>query len=183
MTVPDAKSDSLNLALKQLDHLCRVVMSTRLRALGIETSYPAAAALCLLEEMPGMSGAQLARWAQVTPQTMNQILTGLERDGLVRREADPVHGRILRAFLTARGLAENRRCEVVSDQLIEDMQAGMSARDRKDFQRLIGRCRDNLQQVAKDVKDVGEELSVVRKTVKTKAAANKTTKTVPKARR
>lgn len=170
MSASDSKSDNLNLALKQLDHLCHVVMGARLRALGIEISYPAAAALCLLEEMPGMSGAQLARWAQVTPQTMNQILTGLERDGLVRREADPEHGRILRAFLTAKGLAENRRCETVSDQLIEDMQSGMSARDRKDFLRLIGKCRDNLQQVAKDVKDVGEEMTVVRKTTEAKAA-------------
>lgn len=148
----DRKTDSLNLALKQLDHLCRIVMSCRLRTQGIATSYPAAAALGFLAEMPGLSGAQLARWAMVTPQTMNQILAGLERDGLVRREPDPEHGRILRTHLTARGEAEHRRCEAEGDALIEDMQAGMSRSDRREFLRLIRRCRDNLQLLARDEK-------------------------------
>lgn len=162
------KSDPLNLALKQLDHLCRIVMSSRLRAQGVETSYPAAAALAFLEETPGLSGAQLARWAMVTPQTMNQILAGLERDGLIRREPDPEHGRILRTFLTARGEAENQRCESLGDQLIEDMQAGMTRVDRGEFLRLIRRCRDNLQALAKDEKDGLESAAVPRKTAKKK---------------
>ncbi|KFN43823.1 MarR family winged helix-turn-helix transcriptional regulator [Arenimonas oryziterrae] len=177
MSQPAAKNDPLNLALKQLDHLCRIVMSSRLRADGIEISYPAAAALCFLEETPGLSGAQLARWAMVTPQTMNQILTGLERDGLLVREADPDHGRILRAFLTARGLAENRRCETVAEQLVEDMQNGMSRADRSEFLRLIHRCRDNMQQYAKLEKAAGEEELVLpnKKVVRKKAAAKKVT--------
>src|SRR4249919_2396743 len=160
MSPTRTQSDPLNLALKQLDHLCRIVMSSRLRADGIEISYPAAAALCFLEETPGLSGAQLARWAMVTPQTMNQILTGLERDGLLVREADPEHGRILRAFLTPLGLAENRRCEGASEQLIEDMQSGMSRADRSEFLRLIRRCRDNMQEFAKLEKTAGDDSDV-----------------------
>ena len=128
-------------------------MSSRLRSHGIATSYPAAAALGFLEEMPGLSGARLARLATVTPQTMNQILAGLERDGLVRRKPDPEHGRILRVFLTERGLAENRRCEALSDELIEEMQAGMTAIDRKAFLRLMRHCRGNMQLLARNERD------------------------------
>lgn len=167
------KSDPLNLALKQLDNLCRIVMSARLRAQGVETSYPAAAALAFLEETPGLSGAQLARWAMVTPQTMNQILAGLEREGLIRREPDPEHGRILRTFLTARGEAENRRCASLGDQLIEDMQAGMTRADRGEFLRLIRRCRDNLQALAKEEKAAEDSAMPVRRAAKKKATAKK----------
>lgn len=165
-----SKSDPLNLALGQLDHLCRIVMSSRLRADGVEISYPAASALCFLEETPGLSGAQLARWAMVTPQTMNQILTGLERDGLLVRQADPEHGRILRAFLTPKGLAENRRCETVAERMIEDMQAGMSRTDRGEFLRLILRCRDNMAEFAKREKAIGDEAAPAQKKKTAKAA-------------
>lgn len=171
MSQPASKSDPLNLALGQLDNLCRIVMSSRLRADGVEISYPAASALCFLEETPGLSGAQLARWAMVTPQTMNQILTGLERDGLLVRQSDPDHGRILRAFLTPKGLAANRRCETVAGGLIEDMQAGMSRADRSEFLRLILRCRDNMQDCAKREKAMGDDAASAPKRKPAKPAS------------
>jgi len=176
MSQLSSKSDPLNLALGQLDNLCRIVMSSRLRADGVEISYPAAAALCFLEETPGLSGAQLARWAMVTPQTMNQILTGLERDGLLVRKADPGPGRNLHAFPTARGLAENRRCETVAERLVEDMQTGMSKGDRAEFLRLILRCRDNMQEFAKRERAGDEPMAAAGKKaspVKKKAAPAK----------
>jgi DNA-binding MarR family transcriptional regulator len=176
MSQLSSTSNPLNLALGQLDNLCRIVMSSRLRADGVEISYPAASALCFLEETPGLSGAQLARWAMVTPQTMNQILTGLERDGLLVRQADPEHGRILRAFLTAKGLAENRRCETVAEGLVEDMQAGMSRTDRGDFLRLILRCRDNMAQFAKREKAIGDEGAPAPKKKAVKVAPRKVPK-------
>src|SRR5579884_698603 len=57
-------------------------------------------ALSVLSSRPKLSNAQLARRALVTPQAMIEILSKLESRGLVRREVDPAHGRILRAELT-----------------------------------------------------------------------------------
>lgn len=53
--------------------------------------------LSVLSTRPGLSNAQLARRALVTPQSMIEILSKLERRGLVRREVDPDHARILRS--------------------------------------------------------------------------------------
>src|ERR1700755_1621895 len=61
------------------------------------------AGLPALADEPGMSNADLARRAYVTPQTMNQVLRELERRGWVGRSPHHVDGRILQAELTADG--------------------------------------------------------------------------------
>ena len=59
--------------------------------------------LSVLDHRSGLSNAQLARRALVSPQSMNEVLLALERRGLVRRNAHPDHGRILQSRLTAKG--------------------------------------------------------------------------------
>src|SRR5690242_18518844 len=61
------------------------------------------AVLSVLARQPALSGADLARACNTTPQAMNGVLVTLERDGLVRREPHPTHGRILQVSLTAAG--------------------------------------------------------------------------------
>ena len=51
----------------------------------------------------GMSGAQLARLAGVTQQTMATVLSGLEAKQLITRQPSPVHAKVLIAALTAQG--------------------------------------------------------------------------------
>ena len=51
----------------------------------------------------GMSGAQLARSAGVTQQTMAAVLNGLEAKQLITRQPSPVHARVLIAALTEPG--------------------------------------------------------------------------------
>jgi len=64
-----------------------------LRGLGITT--PQYAALTFLDESPGLSSAQLARRAFVTPQTMNRMVANLEAAGLIARGPHPELGRVL----------------------------------------------------------------------------------------
>lgn len=75
----------------------------RLRLARWKLSVQEFTTLSVLASRPGLSNAQLARRSLVTPQSMIEILTKLEARGLVRREVDPSHGRILRAELTAAG--------------------------------------------------------------------------------
>lgn len=74
--------------------------------------------LNLLDAYPGASGAELARIAQLTPQTINLIVRKLESDGLLDRQEHETHGRVLRTRLSTRGLAALRRCKARS-KLIE----------------------------------------------------------------
>ena len=61
------------------------------------------AVVSVLARNPGMSGAELARACNTTPQAMNGVLATLERDGLVERRPHPVHGRIRQVTLTDEG--------------------------------------------------------------------------------
>jgi DNA-binding MarR family transcriptional regulator len=156
----------LGYALKQLHHLLRAAMEHRLRKRRIGLTFPHAAALFLLSESPGLSGAQLARWAMVTPQTMNQILTRLEAEGCIVREADPEHGRILRARVTARGKkAFELGCEV-ADQLMEEMQAGLRTSQRSELLHLLARCQINMLDLARAEKMPLQESLPTRKPVR-----------------
>jgi DNA-binding MarR family transcriptional regulator len=80
--------------------------------------------LSVLASRPGLSNAQLARRSLVTPQSMIEILSKLEERGLVRREVDPSHGRILRADLTKAG----RQMMSEAGPAIQEIQDGMLLR-------------------------------------------------------
>jgi DNA-binding MarR family transcriptional regulator len=87
--------------LRQAWHAFRSAMETALRDHGLTGAQYAA--ISVLARDPGMSGADLARACNTTPQAMNGVLATLERDGLVERRPHPTHGRILQVTLTPEG--------------------------------------------------------------------------------
>jgi DNA-binding MarR family transcriptional regulator len=87
--------------LRQAWHAFRTAMDAALREEGLSGAQYAV--LSVLARDPGMSGADLARVCNTTPQAMNGVLGTLEREALVERRAHPAHGRILQAFLTDTG--------------------------------------------------------------------------------
>lgn len=66
------------------------------------------AVLTALAEEPGLSNAELARRAFITPQSMNETLRDLEQRAWISRSRHPTHGRILRIGLTEQGRATCR---------------------------------------------------------------------------
>jgi DNA-binding MarR family transcriptional regulator len=68
-----------------------------------ELSLQEYTALSVLELRPGLSNAQLARRALVSPQSMIEILAKLESRALVERMVDPEHGRVIRNHLSDDG--------------------------------------------------------------------------------
>jgi DNA-binding MarR family transcriptional regulator len=66
---------------------------------------------------------ELATAERVRPPTMTNIVRGLEDAGLVRREADPSDGRVVRVHVTAKGervlqRARQRRIMILADHLV-----------------------------------------------------------------
>jgi DNA-binding MarR family transcriptional regulator len=82
----------------------------------------------VLKRRPELSNAQLARRSLVRPQSMNEILVKLEGRGLVRREVDPDHARILRAVLTPAATelleAAEPAVRAIQDELFADVPEG-----------------------------------------------------------
>jgi DNA-binding MarR family transcriptional regulator len=103
----------------RVERRLRARLDEELRLHGIST--PEYTALSLLRERDGLSCAQLARWALVTPQAMNLVISALERRKLVRRRPDPNHRRVLRASVTAKGLELLERCDQSVDRIEADM--------------------------------------------------------------
>lgn len=95
-------------------------------------------ALSVLHSRPGLSNAQLARRTLVSPQSMLEILARLEDRGLLAREVDPAHRRVLRTELTAAG---NELLETVSPS-VEEVQdrifAGVTPAQRRGLVAALG---------------------------------------------
>ena len=100
--------------------------------------------LALLDEQPGLSNADLARRAFVTPQSMNQILRELEDKVWVIRRPHPGHGRIRQAGLTRDGRTVLRACQQAAGAIEEQMLAGLSAADRERLVAALLTCADAL---------------------------------------
>jgi DNA-binding MarR family transcriptional regulator len=68
-----------------------------------DLTAPQYGALSVLARDPGLSGADLARASNITPQAINEVLATLERKHLIERHPHPTHGRIRQATLTDEG--------------------------------------------------------------------------------
>ena len=115
------RDPSFAYVIGRVDHGIRREMRRRLADQRL--SVQQYTALSVLRSRPGLSNAQLARRSLVTPQSMIEILSQLERRGLVRRDVDPSHGRILRTELTPAG----HELLVAVDPAMASMQAQMLA--------------------------------------------------------
>lgn len=95
--------------LRQAAAAARLATERALADLG--ATPPQFMVLTMLEAYPGASGADIARLAQLTPQTVNLIIRNLERAGAVAKAPHPVHGRVLQLRLTESGRALLGACK------------------------------------------------------------------------
>ena len=101
--------------------------------------------LSVLRRHDGMSSAELARWAFVTPQAMNVVVARLEKRRLVRRRPDPNHGRVLRASVTAKGLEVLDRCDDSMDSIEADMLRDLPPEAVDFLRRTLAHCAHALE--------------------------------------
>lgn len=104
-------------------------------------------ALSVLQARPGLSNAQLARRALVTPQSMLEILSKLEERGLVRRVVDPGHALILRAELTQHGWDLLAEADPVIRAIQEELPRNVAPAERRTAMRVMRQAMDRLAAV------------------------------------
>src|SRR5437868_865725 len=95
--------------LRQAAGASRLTLERALSELGV--TPPQFLVLTMLRAYPGLSGADLARVAMLTPQTTGVIIRNLERDGAIKKTPHPVHGRVLQWTVTRRGAALFDKCK------------------------------------------------------------------------
>ena len=116
----------LGFLLHQAQHAFATTMEQRLRERGL--TRPQFGVLSVLVADPGLSSADLARAAMVTPQAINLLVVGLEEQGLIRREKHPSHGRVLQLFPTEEGARRVRDAYPSVIELEEEIAEGLSDR-------------------------------------------------------
>jgi DNA-binding MarR family transcriptional regulator len=110
--------------LRQAQAATRLAMERALADLGVTS--PQFVVLTMLKAYPGLSGADLARVALLTPQTVGVIIRNLERDGAIRKAPHPVHRRVLQWTLTRRGADLLDRCRRHAQTIERRLAAGFS---------------------------------------------------------
>lgn len=126
--------------LKSLQHTVRQRIDETLRKQGVELSFAQFAALFNLHSDSGVTGAQLARRAFVSAQTMNSALRALERDGYLERRPHPSGGRADSWSLTEAGIAELQRARQVGIVVFDRMLGEFNAKEIAAFEDYLRRC-------------------------------------------
>ena len=112
--------------LRQAQAATRLAMERALADLGVTS--PQFVVLTMLKAYPGLSGADLARVAMLTPQTVGVIVRNLERDGAIRKTPHPIHGRVLQWTVTRQGAALLEKCRRHAQAVERRLAAGLSAK-------------------------------------------------------
>jgi DNA-binding MarR family transcriptional regulator len=134
----------LGYLLRQAQAATRLTLERALADLGV--TPPQFAVLTMLRAYPGLSGADLARVALLTPQTVGVIIRNLERDGAIRKTPHPVHGRVLQWTLTRRGGTLLDKCRRHVQALERRLAAGLSAKAQATIRRWLSKIAADLQQ-------------------------------------
>jgi DNA-binding MarR family transcriptional regulator len=87
----------------------------------------------------GFSSAQLSRRFSMTPQSMNEIVTILERKNMLEKAVDPHHKRVLLLNLTEQGEAVLKACNGAVDALEKDLFKGLTAKELTSLRSIIGK--------------------------------------------
>ena len=119
-------------------------MERALADLGV--TPPQFVVLTMLRAYPGLSGAELARVALLTPQTVGVIIRNLERSGAIAKAAHPVHGRVLQWTLTRRGARLLESCRRRTLALERRLAAGLNAKSQAMVRRWLSKIATDLQQ-------------------------------------
>ena len=130
--------------IKGVQQSIRHRMDNELRHLNLSTSQYAA--LSALERSDQMSNAEMARACFVTPQTMQQLVKGLECEEWIERCSHPEHGRIIQTRLTASGRAVLDQAHCLVEAIEEIMIEGLSQPARERLAADLKLCLNNLIQ-------------------------------------
>jgi DNA-binding MarR family transcriptional regulator len=138
----DQTTQNLGYILKRAQQSLRIRFDTQLKAM--EITLPQYAVLSKVAISPGISNADLAKATFVTPQTMQGIISMLEKRNLLARSQDPKHGRRMMTQLTAEGKVamEAARIEMIKVEAM--MMDGIPAHNIEQTTQTLLKCIENL---------------------------------------
>src|SRR6185312_9395475 len=110
-----------------------------LRPMGV--TVPQYTALLVINDEPGISGAELARRCLVTPQTMTTVLGNLTLKGYIERRSVPGQGRAMETTITAAGKRMLAKADKEVMEVENELAGTMAAKDQATFAKLLDQAR------------------------------------------
>lgn len=102
-------------------------------------------ALSVLARHPGLSATQMARRSFVSAQAGNEMVTILERKGLITRTPDAKNRHIRRIGLTALGYTVLSQCDVKIDEMEARMLDAVAPSDIEVLRKALASCVQSLE--------------------------------------
>jgi DNA-binding MarR family transcriptional regulator len=102
------------------------------------------ALLCLYEE-DGLTQTELCRRVSIEQPTMANTLKRMERDGLIRREPDPLDGRRTRISLTARARRLEGRLTTMANEVNAIALSGLQPAEARSVLPILNKIAENLR--------------------------------------
>jgi DNA-binding MarR family transcriptional regulator len=137
-TFPDAEP-RVSYVVARLERALRYAINERVSEHGLTTLQYTTLSI-LGRRRGGLSNAQLARRAYMTPQSMSEVIEALERAGLIERAPHPNHRRVLPATLTPKGRRVLAACEAAVGKMEEEMMGGLTAEERASLLDSLKEC-------------------------------------------
>ncbi|TXL74794.1 MarR family transcriptional regulator [Vineibacter terrae] len=126
--------------------LMRTVFDRRVRKLGLTRSQWLL--LSRLHRRPGASQTELAEMLEVEKASAGRMVDRMERNGWVVRRADAADRRVKRIHLTREAERVHARMWVVAQATVDDALANLTAAERTQLARLMGRAKARLLALA-----------------------------------
>ncbi len=133
------------LSVVRVYNLCDAAMATRLAELGLRVGNHEV--LANLLRTPGMTQQELAKRCFVAKSGISMMLTRMEAQGLLRREADTKDGRIKRLYLSDTGEPLAQQSMAIQDEIVTLMMTPLSGAELAAMTELSGRVSAQLEQL------------------------------------
>jgi DNA-binding MarR family transcriptional regulator len=125
--------------VKSLEQELSGAKDAKLRPMGV--TVPQYTALLVINDEPGISGAELARRCLVTPQTMTTVLGNLTLKGYIERRSVPGQGRAMETTITAAGKRMLAKADKEVMEVENELAGTMAVKDQATFAKLLDQAR------------------------------------------
>ncbi|MAU22608.1 MAG: MarR family transcriptional regulator [Martelella sp.] len=139
-----ASVDRFGFLLSDVARLYRAAFEREIAKSGLGVTPGEARALVRIAAINGMRQSEIAVALGIEPMTLSRYVDGLEKAGLVERQADPRDGRAKCVSTTEK--AEDVLAAILAhaDDLVTRLQANLAESDRQALNRALKTMRDNL---------------------------------------
>ena len=142
----EISADRLGFLLTDVARLFRVAFERRIAAAGLDVTPGEARALSRIAARKGARQSEIAEELGIEPMTLSRCLDRLEKAGLIERRADPSDGRAKCIHTTRRAGAVLSAIRRHSDELIEEVEEGLSEQEKRVLRTALKTMRGNFTQ-------------------------------------